>query len=67
MIYFIQAGESGPIKIGVALDPCKRLAELQTGHYEGLRIIGLMDGERLDEKQNYKLRQNVNNPPGPEP
>lgn len=28
-VYFIQAGNNGPIKIGFALDPKSRLIELQ--------------------------------------
>lgn len=58
MIYFIQAGENGPIKIGMALDVYRRLAELQTGHYERLRIIGLIDGERAQEKLTHSALAN---------
>ena len=39
MIYAIQAGEGGPIKIGRASDPSSRMAELQTGNPERLRLI----------------------------
>jgi len=39
MIYFIQAGENGPIKIGKSDDPERRLAQLQTAHYEELKIL----------------------------
>lgn len=38
-VYFIQR-EDGPIKIGVAQNPKKRLAELQTGSNKGLSIVG---------------------------
>lgn len=35
--YAIQAGENGPIKIGVAKTPWERLKTLQTGNHEELR------------------------------
>lgn len=38
-VYFVQAGTHGPVKIGRAISPAKRLAELQTAHYSDLRII----------------------------
>lgn len=38
-IYFIQAGEKGPIKIGVANNVANRLESLQTGNHEELRVI----------------------------
>ena len=43
MIYAIQAGESGPIKFGVARNPNARLGELQTGNAIVLKIIALAD------------------------
>lgn len=49
MIYFIQAGEDGPVKIGVAEDPAARLGDLQTAHYELLTIIRLVEGGRAME------------------
>jgi hypothetical protein len=40
-VYFIQAGEEGPIKIGwTRSDPRARMALFQTGHYERLRLVG---------------------------
>lgn len=41
-VYFIQAVSGGPVKIGSAWEPEKRLGSLQTGNPEALRIIGLM-------------------------
>jgi hypothetical protein len=38
-VYFIQAGADGPIKIGYTADPFARLEELQTAHYEDLRLL----------------------------
>lgn len=37
-VYFIQAGDSGPVKIGRSDDAGKRLAALQTAHYEELHL-----------------------------
>lgn len=39
-VYFIQAGEDGPIKIGSAKKPGERLATMQTGNHVELRLIG---------------------------
>ncbi len=33
-IYFIQIGESGPVKIGVSFDPLDRLRQIQTANPE---------------------------------
>ena len=49
LAYFIQA-ESGPIKIGLAIDAIARLAELQTGNHELLRLIGTVGGGRVAER-----------------
>jgi hypothetical protein len=38
-IYFIQAGDDGPIKIGSAKSPGERLATHQTSNHEELRIV----------------------------
>lgn len=38
-VYFIQAGRTGPIKIGVAIDVGKRLAVLQTGNHLTLYLL----------------------------
>lgn len=49
-VYFIQAAENGPVKIGVADDPVKRITALQTAHHENLRLIRLLDGDSELEK-----------------
>ena len=49
-VYFIQAGADGPIKIGIAGDSFCRLQELQTGHYEELRLLGFVAIEEYPEK-----------------
>jgi excisionase family DNA binding protein len=51
-IYFIQAGDAGPIKIGYTLNSvANRLAGIQTGNHEELRIIGVMPGGRATEAE----------------
>jgi T5orf172 domain len=37
-IYVISANESGPCKIGISIDPNRRLKQLQTGHEEILFV-----------------------------
>lgn len=37
-LYFIQAGENGPVKIGVAKDTAERLRTLQQGNVETLHL-----------------------------
>lgn len=37
-VYFIQSGDSGPVKIGQANDPAKRMAHLQCGNPLPLRL-----------------------------
>lgn len=51
MIYYIQRGEDGPIKIGTSNDPERRLAELQTGSGEPLRLLAVIPGDRSLERQ----------------
>jgi hypothetical protein len=47
-LYFIQT-ESGPVKIGVAASPAKRLQNLQTGHHERLALVcTIPNGYRLE-------------------
>ncbi len=40
-VYFVQAGEGGPIKIGVASNVRERLQTLQTGSAVVLRLLGV--------------------------
>lgn len=49
-VYFIRAGEDGPIKIGIAFNPYLRLDELQTGNPYRLRLIGARPGGLADER-----------------
>lgn len=41
-IYFIQAGEGGQVKIGRAANPYSRMADLQIGCPERLRLLSAM-------------------------
>lgn len=50
-VYFIQAGQRGPIKIGKANDVEKRLAALQVGNPVRLEIIGVIECERAHRKE----------------
>ena len=55
MIYIIRAGLCGLVKIGTAIDPQGRLKALQTGHYESLHIIRLLEGNH--ERESFFHRQ----------
>lgn len=51
-VYFIQADENGPIKIGfTADDPKRRLSQLQTGNASALKLLGAINGTSSQEKQ----------------
>lgn len=50
-IYFVQAGESGPIKIGLARSPKDRIKQLQAANHEELRLIAVCDGNHRKERQ----------------
>jgi hypothetical protein len=53
-VYFLQAGEAGPIKIGWALDPLARLNELQVGCPEPLRLLMTLTDEGGLEAQLHR-------------
>lgn len=50
MIYAIRAGDSGPIKFGVANEPLRRLAALQTGNAALLKLLVAVDVHEQNEK-----------------
>lgn len=55
MIYFVQAGDSGHIKIGYTNDIARRVSALQTGCPVALRVIGVIDpGDPLLELDLHK-------------
>lgn len=45
-VYFIQAGKDGPVKIGWAKDPIKRMKELQCASAATLRLLAAERGGR---------------------
>jgi hypothetical protein len=49
-VYFIRAGEGGPVKIGTAIDVRARFSTLQTGHYERLTLIRQVEGAEAQER-----------------
>lgn len=51
-VYFIQAGEGGPIKIGATTsDPWSRMASFQGMHFAELRMLGVAPGRFAEEKE----------------
>lgn len=44
MVYFIQAGDNGPIKIGSSRNPQERLGMLQVGNHAELKMIATVPG-----------------------
>lgn len=50
-IYFIQAGEAGPIKIGASWNVEARLKALSCFHYEELRLLASADGCQMVERE----------------
>lgn len=48
-VYFIQAGDDGPIKVGYSTDICGRLSGLQTSNHERLSLIACFAGNREAE------------------
>jgi hypothetical protein len=54
MIYFIQSGKDGPIKIGYAKKSIKnRLEGLQKSASAPLRILGVIPGTMKDEREHH--------------
>jgi hypothetical protein len=54
-VYFIQSIMGGPIKIGRAHNPEKRIKDLQVSHPEKLRIIAVMPGHSAVERCLHRL------------
>lgn len=61
-VYFIQGEDEGPIKIGAAIDPVKRMRGMQTGYPYKLRILATHPGGYTFERYlhwylwRYKIR-----------
>lgn len=50
VVYFLQAGDDGPVKIGFTKNLGTRIEDLQCGRSERLRLIGHRPGGRQEEK-----------------
>lgn len=50
-VYFIHAPEVGRVKIGIAVNPPKRLMELQVGSPVSLRLLGVIKGGEQEEAE----------------
>ena len=53
-VYVIQAGKNGPIKIGAATDPRRRLEQLQTGSADRLHLVKVFDGGTELERELHR-------------
>lgn len=51
MIYFIQEGSDGPVKIGLSNDPGRRLQQLKTGSSKPLRLLAVIEGNANKERE----------------
>lgn len=51
VVYLIEAGDDGPIKIGWTISTESRLRMLQEGSAAKLRLIASTEGHRSDERQ----------------
>lgn len=54
-VYFIQAGDGGPIKIGVARNVRQRLRLLQVGNAHRLTLLGVHPGGVNQERRLHRL------------
>lgn len=59
-VYFIRSGDGGPIKIGVSEYPRRRMAGLQTDHYEQLILIGTVSGGYAREAKLHERFKHLN-------
>jgi len=56
MIYFIQAGPIGPVKVGYTkCEPKERLRSLQTGSAFKLRLVGYCEGTKNGEAVLHRM------------
>ena len=54
MIYFIQQGIAGPIKIGKTEDMKSRMHDLQVGNPDQLRLVGVQDRDEITLHIKYR-------------
>jgi len=55
-VYFVRAGEDGPIKIGVSSDVDGRIKSLQTDAPAELHLLAVLDGAGRDVEQSLHVR-----------
>ena len=56
MIYAVQCGAGGPIKLGfTSKDPQVRLNQLQNGNHQKLTLLAAADGGEWTEKEIHRL------------
>jgi predicted component of type VI protein secretion system len=53
-IYFAQASEGGPVKIGTSRNPAARIRELSVASATGLRLLTQEEGGRRDELELHR-------------
>ena len=53
-VYFIRAGEDGPVKIGSSADPRKRLLFLRSANHTPLSLIHVFEGGEREERVLHK-------------
>jgi hypothetical protein len=51
MVYFIQEGDDGPVKIGFSDNPARRLQELQVASAKHLNLIAVIEGDVSKERE----------------
>jgi len=51
MVYFVQYGSNGPIKMGYAIEPWRRVKQLQTASHEELVLLRSIPGSRKRESE----------------
>ena len=54
-LYLMQAGDSGPVKIGRATDPYRRARELQPGCADRIMVVSIIEGRGGDERRLHEL------------
>ena len=60
-VYLIEAGKGGPVKVGWAKDPQRRMSNLQAGHPEQLSLLAVIPGTRhLEGEIHRKLGRHAN-------
>ena len=54
MIYYLQQGDSGPIKIGYSAYPFKRMRQLQTANSVSLKLLLIVEGTKGLERRLHR-------------